>query len=587
MFDGKYFEWNQKRTKGIVDHYGYQFFYGKRVADLGCGYADISGALYRLGSDVTTVDARQDHLKIVTKKFQGIKVVKANLDGPWPFFGQRFDLILDLGLICHLASFEEHLKAVCASTTHLVLETAVCDSDDPSKCVQVSEGKDVYDLAYNGMGCRPTAAAIERVLTSCGMTFKRVDSSKFNVGDYVYDWQPQNDNSTSLSKRRIWFASKTTVGIISLNPGSQPAIAITPPPSTMGYTTPIQNSGIPVALTASPRPPRSTFQDPLSINRQPNMTSTIIPPERYPNGLVSNYMENSNSSINAQVTKNSREFSILTPEFYAPPTTFSTSGIIFPNTLSSRFWMKKIAPLFPNLKVSTRAFGMFDFSKTSEPYDLVMCTIGSLIPNRRIWIEEWANKKLQPGDIEILKNCQTIMTPSLINAQEILGALPDANVIRVEKPWPMLPIAPSKTDYFLYFEKDADMTQNVLNSWTNDLGKLVVVGSRISLPNFAEAVLDTVDYNYIMSLFMGAKAILDLSFNNYYMSGILKMAQSLSLPIITNNQVFLNKPNSFFVDQDIRAAILNFINEPNKSTASFNEYYNNSVNDDVVKLIGA
>src|SRR5579864_9273921 len=196
MFDGKYFDWNQKRVKGIVDYYGYKFFYGKKMADLGCGHADISGVLYRLGSDITAVDARQEHLKVVTKKFPGIKIVKGNLDGPWPFHGQKFDITLDLGLLCHLASFENHLRAVCASTTYLVLETAVCDSDDASKCIQVPEAKEVYDLSYNGMGCRPSAAAIERVLNECGMSFKRMDSSKFNSGDYIYDWFPKNDNTT-------------------------------------------------------------------------------------------------------------------------------------------------------------------------------------------------------------------------------------------------------------------------------------------------------------------------------------------------------------------------------------------------------
>src|ERR1035437_40198 len=125
MFDDKYFEWNQNRIKNIVEFYGHKFFYFKKVLDLGCGYGDMGGVLYRLGAAVTGVDARQDHLKIVGKKFSGIKTVKANLDGPWPFSNQKFDLVLDLGLMCHLNNYEQHIKSVCSSTTHLVLETAV------------------------------------------------------------------------------------------------------------------------------------------------------------------------------------------------------------------------------------------------------------------------------------------------------------------------------------------------------------------------------------------------------------------------------------------------------------------------------
>jgi glycosyltransferase involved in cell wall biosynthesis/SAM-dependent methyltransferase len=256
MFDGKYHEWNQKRIKNIIDHYGYKFFLGKKVLDLGCGYCDIGGALYRLGSEVTAVDARQEHLKIVNKKYPGIKTVQSNLDGIWPFHGQKYDLILDLGLICHLNSVEKHLQAVCASTTYLVLETAVCDSSE-QKCPHVPEGKNIYDLSFNGMGCRPTAALIEKILREAGMDFRRMDKVQFNAYDsnYKYDWMPEDNNSTDLNKRRIWFAVKTSPGIVPAIWDQQPTNQATH--SNMGFAAPIQNSGIPVILRASPKPPQT------------------------------------------------------------------------------------------------------------------------------------------------------------------------------------------------------------------------------------------------------------------------------------------------------------------------------------------
>ena len=76
MFDGKYLEWNQRRIKCIIDFYGHKFMYQKKILDLGCGQADISGGLYRLGGEITAVDARQEHLTIAAKKFPGIKVVR-------------------------------------------------------------------------------------------------------------------------------------------------------------------------------------------------------------------------------------------------------------------------------------------------------------------------------------------------------------------------------------------------------------------------------------------------------------------------------------------------------------------------------
>lgn len=231
-FDGKYLDWNSKRIKGIVDFYGHKFFYYKKVADLGCGYADISGVLHRLGSDITAVDARQEHLKMAVKKYPGIKVLKADLDRGWPFAGKKFDMILDLDIICHLDKFEQHLRDVCAHTTHLILETAVCDSDDPNKVINLPENKNIYDLSANGISCRPSAAAIERVLQECGMNFKRVDSSKFNSGSYVYDWESKNNEECSINKRRIWFAVKNSSPMQFAVPSNQetPILPPQPPP---------------------------------------------------------------------------------------------------------------------------------------------------------------------------------------------------------------------------------------------------------------------------------------------------------------------------------------------------------------------
>ncbi len=581
MFDGKYFDWNQKRIKGIVDHFGYKFFYGKKIADLGCGYADLSGVLYRLGSEITAIDARQEHLKIVTKKFPGIKVVRSNLEGPWPLFGQKFDIILDLGLLCHLSSYEAHLKAVCATTTHLILETAVCDSDDPHKHIQIPEGKEIYDLSFNGTGCRPTAAAIERVLTECGMNFKRMDSAKFNSGDFTYDWASKNDGSTNLHKRRMWFATKNSAGVVTSFAGAQPAVLVQAPPSGPSFAyghnlVPSSflgpNNSSPTILTSSPRPPRLG-----------NFPTT-------PN----NYIEQKDVELNTRVAKNSKEFSLITPENYIPPVTFNTGGIIWPTTLSSRMWLRKIAPLFPNLKIYSKAITMFDFNKSNEPPTVIMCSINSLVAYNRVWIEEWANIDLDEDKINILRQCSNIMTSSLLNAQEILKALPDANVQRVGKLWPMIPVNPIKYDYLLYFEKDPQLTKSMIDSWDDKFGKLIVVGSQIKLPSFAEFVADTTNFTHISNLLMGAKGVIDLSDNNYYISGILKLASALSLPVITNNCSFLNQNNSVIVEQDgkyptsasINKAISKFISELPKTPAKFNEMYNGDIDVAIRKLIG-
>ncbi len=595
MFDGKYFDWNQKRIKGIVDHYGYKFFYGKKVADLGCGYADLSGTLYRLGAEITAVDVRQDHLKIVSKKFPGVKVVRANLEGPWPFFGTKFDIILDLGLICHLSSIDEHLKAACSSTTYLILETAVCDSDDPNKIVNVTESKDIYDLSFNGSGSRPSAAYVERVLNNLGMTFRRMDSSKFNSGDYKYDWVSANDNSIDIHKRRLWFCVKNEAGAMLPYVDSQPAVVVQAPPQgpdfSFGINQPptsfvstIRSSGVPTILTAAARPPMHS-----------RMVAEGISHPGVPGSVGSNYVEPQPDTLNFQVMLNSKEFGLIHPEAFTPSVTYQNTGVVLPNTPSSRQWFKNIAPYFPNLSVSSKASTMIGFNKSSDDPHIVMCSLNHLIVNDRIWVEEWYDGHLNQPQIDILRSCKTILTPSLKNAQEILQHIPDANVLRIEKPWPMLSAEAIKFDYFLYFEKDEAITRVLLDSWEERFGKLIIVGSRVKLPTFAEFVSDTVPYSSISSLLMGAKAVIDMSTNTYYISGIVNLASALTIPVITNNQSYLNQYGSVIISQsnsvypaaeNIHKAVSKFMSDMPKTPAKFNDSYNECLATAVQKLVG-
>lgn len=209
MFDGKYLDLNQKRIKGILDFYSQKFWFYKKVCDLGAAHADVSGVLHRLGADITAIDARQEHLNVAKKKYPGIKTLKSDLDRGWPLANQKFDFILDIDLICHLKDYESHLREVCKAATHLIIETAVCDSDE-IKSVPNPVNKSIYDQSVNGMGNFPTAAAIEKILTEFKMSFRRQDDAKYNAGGYVYDWVSKNNDKCDINQRRLWFAVKHT-----------------------------------------------------------------------------------------------------------------------------------------------------------------------------------------------------------------------------------------------------------------------------------------------------------------------------------------------------------------------------------------
>jgi spore maturation protein CgeB/SAM-dependent methyltransferase len=410
LFNGKYFDWNQKRVKEIVNHYGHKFMYQKRVLDLGCGYGDIGGVLYRLGSEVVAVDARQDHLKMVSKKFPGIRIVKADLDREWPFRGQVFDLILDMGLLCHLADYEKHLKTVCASTRHLVLETAVCDSDDPNKSLPSPENKGVYDLSINGVGCRPSPAAIERVLRECGMNFKRMDSNKFNSGNIVYDWQAKNDNSTSIDKRRIWFCTK------------EGHIHVTPPPPTPPPTQPNNTkfvagnylrTGTPLSAiqkTASPQPPTNVqvrADTNFAFSRAPSESINMNP--TYTGGY---------SSDNNQVREASQRFSVVYPSANAPPISFGPNNLPLPITSNPPLRVLYL-PLNDADNVQQ---GMYD-AWNNVGVEL------KVFDFYRMWLNTKNKNKIQADFVQTVREFQ----PQLIHMQLQFTGLIDAATLRAAR----------------------------------------------------------------------------------------------------------------------------------------------------------
>jgi hypothetical protein len=228
------------------------------------------------------------------------------LDQPWPFFGKTFDLTLDLGLLCHLNNFRlyDHLKAVCACSNYLILETAVLDSNDPEACIVKPDNKNNYEDSFNGFSSQMSAANIERLLTQYGMNFQRLDQTKFNSPPYSYDWHSKNDNSFDINKRRIWFCIKNSAQHQNTNPPTNVLPAI----HGGTFSSHLTDSKIPIShqkmmTTASaappnvhtpPLPPVAVFAATLAhqpVPRVPHIAITSPPPIKI--RLFYNYYEDS------------------------------------------------------------------------------------------------------------------------------------------------------------------------------------------------------------------------------------------------------------------------------------------------------
>lgn len=200
MFKGHYIGWRKKRTQAILDHYGASFFAGKHLLELGCGYADIGATFHELGAIVTCVEARPEHIAVAKTRYPFLTVIRHDLDGAWNL--GSFDVIIHFGLLYHLFDIEAHLKAVCSNCQHLVLESIVCDSSQP---VCTHEPESGYDQAFNGIGSRPSASYIERLLSRERMLYQCVIGPACNHDFHQYDWQYQDTGITVFGQRRIWF----------------------------------------------------------------------------------------------------------------------------------------------------------------------------------------------------------------------------------------------------------------------------------------------------------------------------------------------------------------------------------------------
>lgn len=211
-----YVELKKKRIAAIVNHFGKEWFDGKRLLELGCGHADMGNEFHLLGATVTVTDARKKHLEAVKEKYPYLDRVLYDLNSPeWPF-RKDYDLILNMGILYHLEKYERFLENCFSSCKNMFLETIVSDSADPAFVKYVDEdGKDEgSDQSFTSRGCRPSWANIEMLIVENHFYFQRHFSKDLNTDDNLFDWEPTGSNECSRMVdekffwlRRAWFCS--------------------------------------------------------------------------------------------------------------------------------------------------------------------------------------------------------------------------------------------------------------------------------------------------------------------------------------------------------------------------------------------
>lgn len=203
MFEQPHFgPWRRARINKLISILGREWFPGKKILELGCGFGHIGRELIKLGCDVTFAEGRNQFIDIIKKNNPASRVYLVDNDENW-MISSRYDLIIHWGLLYHLKNWKQDLKNCLWHSSLICLETEVVDSDDPFLEIEVHEEN--YDGALNSIGVRPSVGNIENFLASLGCEYTRYDDTDLNAAYMVYDWKAGDfPGQWKLGHRRFW-----------------------------------------------------------------------------------------------------------------------------------------------------------------------------------------------------------------------------------------------------------------------------------------------------------------------------------------------------------------------------------------------
>jgi len=209
LFHHSYHDWRTRRIEKLLELYGADYFIGRSILELGCGHAEIGAFFADLGANVLAVDGRAKNINYARLRHRNVGRLRLevhDLETDFTSLG-NFDLIINFGLLYHLRDVGTHLRRCFSLTDDLVLETVVCDSQDPDLVLLRDENANAEEEALRGTGSRPSPFFIERLSAENGFSIERIFSGDLNSGkQFCYDWQHRNDGSPNddLVNRRFW-----------------------------------------------------------------------------------------------------------------------------------------------------------------------------------------------------------------------------------------------------------------------------------------------------------------------------------------------------------------------------------------------
>lgn len=178
---------------------------GKSVLEVGAGVGDHTSFFIERNCNITTSDAREDNLALLSQRYPDIQALRLDLDNPPDDFRGIYEIIYCYGLLYHL---KKPLKAIEFLSRHcsslLLLETCVSFGTEEAENF-CSEDRHNPTQSYSGTGCRPTRNWIfhrlEERFEHVYMPVTQPDHEEFPL-----DWTARP--ASQLLSRSIFIASR-------------------------------------------------------------------------------------------------------------------------------------------------------------------------------------------------------------------------------------------------------------------------------------------------------------------------------------------------------------------------------------------
>jgi len=215
------------------------------------------------------------------------------------------------------------------------------------------------------------------------------------------------------------------------------------------------------------------------------------------------------------------------------------NGNMSVSSLNSMMWFNEMKSFCPKIYIDDK----------NPDSGLSISEVGSIKKKNNIWLSVF--NSISDTDLSILSKSKKVFSPSLSNYQELSKKLPNTKVelFKLPLPWikPESQNIFNKFEFVVAFNRCSASTSRIIEAWSNDLPKLVLVGARGNYPDFVIPTNEYIKYSQLVNIISKAKCVIDLPMIRDYASSLLGLSLAVGTPVVSTNWFIFNEDNSVFL----------------------------------------